>query len=250
MQASAGLRELLSAYDNHQKLRLSMVYAPPFTEEKVNRISQLWDENPWIPKNMAANITYAELSQNNEGAGQLPQVDYSLCTWAKREYLEAYKNGIKAHPLATNIIEGNLIKIVQRPIFNQPLNRYNLNGCCIPCSRKVHVSADGGLSLCERIGFAPMVGTVSSGVDLSYLRRTYVDAYADKSLSACAGCWAIQLCGICYAHAYKDFRFDLDTKNSNCRIERFTILEMLKLYCELLEVNEHGLDHLMNVKVV
>jgi len=245
----AGLGMLIKAGIDTHRLRLSMVYAPPFSMNKVERIAQLWNENPWLPKDLSINVTYAEMSQHQANTGEPTHIDHSLLSWAKQHYLEAYKKGDAAHPLATGIIEANILKIVQRPIFNHPLGRFNLNGCCIPCSRKVHVSVDGGYSLCERIGSAPKVGSVSSGIDLRLLKQTYVDDYSTKSLPACAECWAIQLCGICYAHAFKDLIFDFDTKYLNCLSERFAISELLKLYCELIEINPDGLDHLMEMKI-
>jgi uncharacterized protein len=250
LKTLVGLRRVIEAYDDHKKVSLSMVYSPPFSEEKVNRIAQLWDVYPWLPKDISISISYAERSPVLNNASTQPRMDYSLLAWAKENYLGAYKKGEKAHIIASSLIERNLARLHQRPIFTEPLGKYHLNGCCIPASRRLYVCVDGTFFICERIGLSPEVGSVFNGVDLERVSSTYVDEYATRSLPTCAGCWALQLCSTCYAHSFQNGRFDLDYKGMSCWLQCNINEELLKLYCSLLETNENGLDHLMDWKIV
>lgn len=250
LRTLSALKMLFEAYGNQKhKISLSMVYAPPFSKEKITRIAQLWDEYTWLPKDMAVSITYAEspyLPINLLGERSL---DTSPYDWAKKDFIENYKKGTKAHPIVSQSIEAKLASLMQRTILPAPREKYHLNGCCLPAVRKLYITADGTLLLCERVGQDPKIGNILTGVDHKSVRNRYVEEYEKKSLPSCSRCWALGLCGVCYANAFYDGRFDIDRKNETCWIERQTILENLKLYCALLEINECGLDYLMDWKI-
>jgi uncharacterized protein len=244
-RTTSGLRILFDAYrDQKQKISLSMVYSPPFSEEKISQIARLWDECPWIPKDIAISFSYAQGTLPSKENLEHRQWDYSLIEWVTKSFVETYKNCVKAHPIASQFIERKLTGLVQRPILTAPDGKYHLNGCCIPAERKLFVSVDGTLFLCERIGIAPEIGTVHTGVDIERVRGIYVKEYEEKSLPKCSECWALRLCDICYVQAYYDGRFDIDLKSGYCWAQRQIALACLKLYCSLLEINEFGLDYL------
>ena len=129
----SGLKNLFDAYDGQfNNISLSMVYAPPYSERKVNRIAELWDELSWLPKDISINISYAQ--------GFFPPItqtytqnrrDFSLFEWTKKKFTFDYKNGSGSHPL-NSAIEKKLASIAQRPTYSAPLDKYYLYGCCIP----------------------------------------------------------------------------------------------------------------------
>lgn len=136
------------------------------------------------------------------------------------------------------------MKIVQRPEYSSPVQTYYLNGCCVPGARKQFVSVDGTILLCERVESGCSIGNVQDGVDIDLIKRIYVKEYSERSIESCSKCWALQLCSICYVHVIFDSRFDILRKERNCNLMRKRMLDLLILFCELLDINRSGLDFL------
>ncbi len=249
-RTTSGLKMLYDAYgDQKQKISLSIVYAPPFSEKKVSLMAQLWDECSWLPKDIALTIAYAQGYFSLKNIPEQRGIDFSLFEWAIKNFVENHKRGTRAHPIASNFVERKLVDLVQRPILTAPSGKYHLNGCCIPAVRKLFVSVDGSFLLCERMGMAPEIGNVLTGVDVERVQNVYVKEYDKKSLPICSECWALQLCNICYMQAFYNGRFDIRIKNEYCSGQRHINLESLKLYCSLKEISESGLDYLMEWEV-
>jgi len=252
-KAIAGLKLLLNSYGkNSEKISLSMVYTPSFSTKRIQRVLDLWNEYKWIPLQIPVNITYPLSSPEGEKSfyKQKIDIDSSLWDFMRNKFVKDYKNKEKSFPMASHIIERDLASLFKRPIYSKPKNKYHLNGCCIPGSRKLFVEVNGTLRLCERIWDAPALGDVIKGIDIDLVRKIYVNEYAEKSLPMCAECWALNHCKICYIHAFKNGRFDSYMKEMNCRMTRIGIEENLKLYCQLLEIDENGLDYLSDYEIV
>jgi len=248
-----GLRKLFDSYGkNSEKISLSMVYTPPFSERRIQRILDLWNEYKWIPLHIPVNITYPLSSPEVDKSFYKQKIDMDSSLWKfiRNKFMKDYKKNEKSYPIASHLIERDLAYLFKRPIYSKPENKYHLNGCCIPGARKLFVELNGTLRLCERILDAPALGDVINGIDVDSVRKNYVNEYAEKSLPMCSECWALNLCKICYIHAFKNGRFDSYMKEMNCRMIRIGIEENLKLYCQLLEINENGLDYLSNYEIV
>jgi uncharacterized protein len=251
-QALNGLKNLYGAYGNDRgKLSLSMVYTPPYSFDRLNRISELWDENDWLSKEIGLSITYPSLGSIQLYENQAQRdIDFSLPNWAKKKYMEAYKSKSQCHPIARAVVERNLSSLIQRRILEKPINKFFLNGCCVPAVRKLFISAGGSFELCERIKRTPEFGDVFKGLDLEAVRYHFVDEYARQSIPYCSDCWAIQLCKVCYKQVYHDGSFNIQKKNEQCEIARVAEEENLRFFCKLLEINEYGLDYLYEWEIL
>lgn len=77
-----GLKNLIDVYGDSagEKIHLSMVYTPPFSGKRLDRLAHIWDEIPWLPKNLNVNITYPARGsiQYRESMELLPKEDKSL----------------------------------------------------------------------------------------------------------------------------------------------------------------------------
>ena len=64
----------------------------------------------------------------------------------------------------------------------------------------------------------------------------------------CLQCWAINICSSCYKDAYSDSMegIDIIKFKSNCSSEKQVKKQLLIDYCNVLEKDEHLLDHLYN----
>ena len=247
----AGLKLLLDTYgEDYKKISLSMVYSPPYSSEKIGRMAELWQENRWIPKDISSNTSYSiGFFPPSCGTGEDAGRDYSLFKWSRDEFTYNYRRGTSGHPIARNFLEKKLATLMQRPIYPSPMEYFHLNACCVPGVRKLLVSATGNFLPCERNGSAPIIGNVYRGVDLDIVKRIYVEEYEKASLPVCSTCWALQLCEICYMHTFSQKGIDIIMKNEFCAGDKQLIIEYLKLYCHLLEINDTGLDYLMTMKM-
>jgi len=247
----AALRMLVDAYGgNTSKLSLSMVYSPPYSHARISRMAELWDQYLWLPRNIGLNVAYASgFYPRLQNILDIGKADYSLFEWTEKRFVEDYRKGEKPHPIAAGRIEQELVHIWKRPVHTNPTQEYFLNGCCVPGVRKQFVAVNGTLMLCERIGLAPVIGNVNTGIDEAAIKASYIDEYTKQSHPQCSNCWAVQLCSICYLHSYHGGKLDIQKKNANCDQMRSGTDKFLSLYCRLLEINCKGLDYLSEMTI-
>jgi len=242
----SGLKRLVDTHrEGFKKISLSMVYAPPYSEEKLDRIAELWDKTNWLSKEVFINIAYpisGTLPTNKNSTSNV--IDISLGQWVRKRFLDGYIHKKRPHPIARSALEKRLAILFRRPIYQIPQNKYQLNGCCLPGVRKIFVSVDGNIFLCERMPFSPSIGDIYSGIDIDKVKSIYIDEYESRSLQFCSECWAIRLCNICYMHSFSKGKISIEKKNKYCSLARLGIENDLQLYCELLEIDPNGLDYL------
>jgi uncharacterized protein len=246
-----GLKHLVDAFSKEpNRLALSMVYAPPFGKEKVDRIADFLSQITWLPSDIRIMITYPHDGSIPIGEHKLGGdihkhgYDFSLSSWARARFLEDYQSGRKSDPIANGIIENKLAKLMQRPLIDNPIGEAYLNGCCVPGVRKIYVTAEGMIKVCERMGNSPDLGNLYDGINKEVIRSRYIDEYREKSLPACSTCWLVKLCPICYAQVFVDYEFSVAKKNELCTAQRWEAGTSLRYLCTLLEINKNGLNYL------
>lgn len=245
-----GLKNLIDVYGEHtkEKLLLSMVYTPPFSQKRIERITELWEEMAWIPKEMGVSITYPAFGSilNLDNFKE----DKNLLSWACERFLEDYTEKGRPHPIVRSVIERQLALLVQRPIFSKPFHKYPLNGCCIPGARRLFVSTKGIFYPCERIPTtAPSIGDVYSGIDLMRIKDFYIKEYERMSLPNCSQCWTIRLCNFCYAEGVEYDGLNLKRREESCIAMRSAKEKLLTLLCELIEKDSKGLEYLYEFRL-
>ncbi len=253
-RAITGLKTLVDTYGEkaEEKIMLSMVYTPPYSGEKIDRIAALWDEYPWLPKKMGVNITYPlegtfpkdrlYLENTNE--------DKDLDMWASESFSHKYMKRADGHPISDSMKEKRLAQFMQRRIYHSLFDKYYMNGCCVPGVRKLFVSVDGTFLVCEKISSkSPPIGNVFSGIDIDTIKKLYIEEYERESIPYCSRCWAIRLCNICYVQAFKNGILDVNRKSNSCGAELFLKENFLKLFGTLIEINPGGLDYLYDFKL-
>jgi len=249
-----GLKTLVDTYGDEaaNKIILSMVYTPPYSGERIDRIAALWDELPWLPKNLNVNITYP--SEGTMPAGILStenvKEEKDLERWGIETFEKKYSGTGEGHPISDSMEEKKLAMFMQRTIFHEPFDKYYLNGCCVPGLRKIFVTVDGAFRICEKISSkAPLIGNVFEGFTLETIQKAYIDEYEQMSLPLCSKCWAIRLCNICYVQTFRTGKFDIDSKCRSCRGQLHSKSRLLKLFSILMEKNPDGLNFLYDVKL-
>jgi len=245
-----GLCKLHKSFENKlQKLGLSMVYAPPFGKEKVERIANFIISNDCIPDGIMINITYPSI-------GTIPAdynpdnslYDNSLIEWIREEYSKNYIDNKKLNPIA-KVIEKSLAILLQRPVFDIPMKKIPLNGCCTPGVRKLYINARGEIELCERVNKAPKLGNIYDGLNFDVIRKVYLHDYAEKSIKDCSKCWSARLCNLCYQHTFTNEEINIEKKRKYCNSLKQSKLEELKFYCSLLEGGKASLNYLYEMEL-
>ena len=253
-RAIRGLKLLVDAYGDKakEKMQLRMVYAPPFSEEKLNAIAGMWDEYPWI-QGIIPSITYPHPGSVPPEMAAKPETfmeDKSMMDWAYEKYLADYTSKKESHPLIKGMVVQALIRTFKRPLYSDSMSEIYLNGCCLPAVRKVFLSVNGDYFLCERVNnLAPVLGNVETGIDYEQMKRIFVQEYSEKSLQDCASCWAHRLCASCYVDGFSNGYFDLKKKRIRCRAHMYTAEKGLELFTTLLKIDPEGLNYIADMDI-
>ena len=163
---------------------------PPYAERGITK-------QPNVTVNFA-NLNGQNWEQGQEEANGLPSVTDQVAQ-ARELYLEAFAD-CKRHeisPVIRALFEPDLIRLHHRS--RAPLGEtYTPGGNCRPGRRQLHVTVDGRLQPCERTGEPMTLGTVRTGIQADAVRRLNEEFHGAVK-NRCARCWALRLCGVCFA---------------------------------------------------
>lgn len=116
-----------------------------------------------------------------------------------------------------------------------------LKGTCIPGARKMFVTTDGNIHICERVGNAFNIGNVEDGIDYTSVFKL-IDEYTNLSQIDCPTCWAVRLCEPCYAYFRKNDNLDLGRKKDVCNTLRDNLSRALSFYTEIFTKSPQALN--------
>jgi uncharacterized protein len=221
----------------------SIVSAPPYHLDKVNDffvVNSLVNESAAIVSNMNW------MTDSFEYAPE--QKDYEILDNARENIRDDY---------ATKIRSGSKQDCVARAMYEKDIaNFYHrskeklgdtipFNGCCIPSIRRLFVSTDGLLYICEKIDNAYPIGSVDSWVDQKKV-KSLIDEYRNMS-EDCMDCWVCRQCSACFASYLAYGKLDRNLRRRECDSLKTQLHNMMVLYYEILEDNINAFDHLSTV---
>lgn len=256
-KAMRGLKYLVEAFGDRASLYLSisMVMTTPVYEEKLEKIQEFFDSLDWLPEKVTKNISYVTSTKNREKRaidaknGKI-EVGYvnPLNDWSQKNTI--FEENMNQKKIFTTAFQQSLyLKVHKRMIVDRPVGFYNLNGCCVPASRRLYITAKGNFSLCEKIGNAPYVGDVFKGLDFESLKKHYIDDYLDGARKLCENCWAIRFCNSCYTECYDENGYRPEFKEDTCGGVLFRAENALISYHEVLERQPESLEYLNEVEL-
>lgn len=245
IRAMNGLRLLYEYFgEESERIGLSMVYSPPYSEEKIKKIAEMWTDKT-IKRSTYASITYPAPGTINRAYTK--SSDNSLLNWATWNLLNSCRTGKDYHPLVEAIYTKKLARLIQRPIYKRPLNKYYINGCCAPCARRMYIATDGNIFICEKMMNPILLGDVWSGIDIKKAKKVFIDDYEEESIKKCAKCWAINICELCYVHSFRKGQLDMARKQYYCNLERVSKERDLQLLSYINEINPAGLEYFKRI---
>jgi len=257
-RAIQGLKYLIEAFGNSAsgRLSISMVFAPPYSNEKLERINGFFNQLDWLPVSIGKIVTYPETNSVLEAtvdARKTPfddnlEIEHTMSVWSKQQFSSHLENK-QVNFFTKKNVDDSLVWLHQREIFSKPIEEYRFNGCCIPAKRKIYVTAKGDFQLCERIDGAPSFGNVFTGIDLQRLKSAFVDDYSAASIKYCSDCWAIRICTMCYSNCFSNGEWDMNNKNLHCILARDSLENGLISYHEYMEKNPDGLRYLNDIEI-
>lgn len=246
-----GLKLLAEKFKQIKKGQLSInaVYAPPYSAEKIDAINDHIKSFDWLPE-VPVRVEY--ITEGSLPPDFVPEKDLLEDKNINRWAFERYRpNVTHADPMVKKAIEKKFATLMQRPVLEEPLDCYSLNGCCLPGQRKNYITTGGDIHICEKMPTkAPAIGNVFSGFDMETIKRVYVDGYAKESIKTCSRCWAIRLCDLCYIAAFDgEGQMDLKRKTRYCLSKVSDLENTLAELATLIEENPGGLKHLYDYDI-
>ena len=126
-------------------------------------------------------------------------------------------------------------------------NIIGLNGCCVPGTRRLFVTVDGTLHVCERMDNGYPIGDVDKWIDNGLVEKLVAD-YINLNKD-CLECWACRLCRVCFAQLALGGRFDREFREKECIAIRNRLHRMLVQYYSVLEKDETAWDYMKDKKM-
>jgi len=156
------------------------------------------------------------------------------------QYIDLRASSANVHQYLSGLFDDQLIRIHRRA--PEPLGTdFPPNGICVPGLRRLFVDVDGNFYPCERVGRAFCIGNVNTGIERRKV-QSLIKKYIKESTEECTKCWAVRLCGLCFALTRKEHNFDLGRKKESCARERVGLHDSLVLYAEIMERNPKAFD--------
>lgn len=252
-----GLKNIAEAVNKYKKTKLSFnaVFMPPYTAEKFERINSFFEGLDFMPEGTEVRATYPAPNtipdsyyEEMEARGELGLEEETWISWAKSK-VEGENFSTEKLNIYTEVLTSGLTSIHNRLLYTKPMNWTFYNGCCVPGERRLYVCTDGSYKICERVGTAPSIGHVDTGIDIQAINKYYLGDYERKSVPDCANCWAVNLCDICYAHCYDENGLNMDIKKQLCPEIRDRNLMWLQYYHELLETQPHKIEEISLIEI-
>ncbi|OAB43500.1 radical SAM protein [Paenibacillus glacialis] len=245
-RAIKGLRRLVEAFQDkpNHSLGINSVVCPPYSLGKIDELNAFFKSLEWLPPEVNINCSYVDQGSIDwEQMGVVKQeIDFEefyaseevsdpLGVWA----FATIDNDDGITGMARDISQTKLLRIHNRVITDEPLLGIHMNGCCIPGQRRLYVTTEGKFKVCERMSNSPYIGDIEHGIDIEAVYRSYFEEYSNKSIKHCSNCWAVRLCGICFAPCYQDNGLDENKKMATCYAEKAITKFYLQRYHQLIE---------------
>lgn len=161
-------------------------------------------------------------------------------------YIDARVRGQEPTNYQKGLWDSRLIDMHRRCGAGRSEEEYPANGICVPGNRRLFVTTDGRFYPCEKMGAAYCIGDITSGLDEAAIINL-IDDYVTGSTPDCTRCWALRLCGMCFASARKGGRLDFDRKREACDDERWSLANDLVIYTTIMAQNPGAFDFVRDV---
>jgi uncharacterized protein len=224
----------------------SVVCSPPF---KMNEVCRFFTTDDRVRGNM---VNFSYMDDGSEGFEYLPEeTDFATLRENNEDLSERYVEQLKAGQGQDNFLkalnEQEFVGFYHREKTSLG-KRIHLNGCCIPGFRRLFVSTEGILHVCERFDYAYPIGNCEGWINPQQVERLvkdYIDFQKD-----CLTCWGSRLCSVCFASfKTQKGKFFLQHREDYCQNQLERMHALLVNYYSVFEENPSALDFLGEMTV-
>lgn len=223
-----------------EKVIFSVISAPP---HRVEETRQFFSSEPLTAHN---NISFSYMDptiRNFDYHATPDQLEQNIQD--KKKLLQRFVGSIvekkDREKFITAYYEKDYLRFYHR--VKEPLPEIiGLNGCCIPGTRRLFVTVDGTLHVCERMDNGYPIGNVDTWIDNVLVEKLVAD-YINLN-RGCLECWACRLCRVCFAQLAVGGRFDREFREKECIAIRNRLHGMLVQYYSTLEEDETAWDYM------
>lgn len=255
-KAIDGLKVLCKWYNkrNKKELVINSVFTPPYSYNKVLEIQDYFNSLDFLPENTTYQITYPSEGSLPDDENLLVESvindnEQDMSIWKFLEKIALNKDVTEEIFNKYSSMFMPLVRVHNRYLCNDVTGTYPFNACCIPCSRRMYINTDGEILLCEKIGDSPSVGNIKNNIDVTKLKKCYVDDYNNIMINKCANCWAIRSCSNCYIDKYDKTGIRKNINDANCIYSRAVLEQSLLLYHKILKFNPKFLQWISEVEI-
>lgn len=209
-----------------------------------------FEQNPDLFADGILMANYVSDQNTDYWCRNAPPLEWSAALEALRwKYYESLVRGeLPKSRWLESLFRDHFLKIYRRGIYRTLPQTASLNGCCQPGIRRLYVTTDGSMHMCERINRTVPIGHVDTGLDLDRIARI-IDEYRAASEADCRNCWLLRLCPMCFATAVGAGRFDRRAKQARCRDLRRQYLRSLRDFCEIAEINPAAFNYMDDIVI-
>ncbi len=240
----------------YRRMSFICTIAPPVD---LSQLNEFFREFPLFKQNgifeePALRVNLANLNGQNWSATKEEFQDLNHQLLQVREiYFQRIAAGKRQDlgPVYRALVEPGLLRLHLRPRTKLG-NEFIPGANCQPGIRKLHVTADGRFQPCERCGDGLVFGDHKKGIEEAAVTDLQ-ESFFQTVHSQCSDCWALRLCGLCYA-GWAEHCGQPDTRQSLpqslCDSIRRRLEEDLQLLVKILELPSEHRSYLDDVILV
>jgi len=227
------------------KIRFNMVLNPPADYEAINSFISKPEISPG-----GVRFSFVD-PQNTNYFDQFTteQLD-EFKERSMKQLAQFNQKVINDDPL--NMIEQNLFRVRYLDIHRRDMrklpDRFPAHGQCVIGVRNLTVNPEGAFNFCTMMEDVFNMGNLDDGFDYDRIKEIYYDL-DDLFKDRCKGCWAIRFCKKCLKDLNKDGKVDEGQFNKFCKKEKESILNEMKDYITIRQLNNKALEYLQEIEV-
>ncbi len=226
----------------NQNLAFNATICPPYDLIGLLEFFQTYD----LVKDHAVRTNFVE-SNDTDFFKQFGEEDLDVAEeWKKLTilYINGISQGNRVNGFVKSFFEKGMMRLHKRPMGSLD-GEIHLLGMCTPGVRRLFVSPEGRLHVCEKLGYLFPIGDADRGFDFD---RSFslLNRFVSICQAECTQCWAMRLCSACFYHAKKNNQLDEKRRSDYCPIEKNHLKSLFICYCSILERNPEAFSFLDN----
>ncbi|MBI5021172.1 MAG: radical SAM protein [Ignavibacteriales bacterium] len=160
----------------------------------------------------------------------------------KKKYISFFRNppdntsDQRMFTVLTKFFSGSYIRLHHRPLLPLSGTCYP-NGICIPGMRKIFITINGDICMCEKLENAWVIGNIYDGFNIQNISELINRYVKICSSQRCEKCWARRICDLCFTSMFNGNQVSPERKHSDCVIKKRSLASYIREYCYIMEKN-------------